>query len=567
MKTITAEEFKSKYGESGVAALPPVKSQAPENTGGGLIDRIKDRLMTRAGGIAERIDQGQGFGSTLLQGFGQGAGLGGDIIAETVNTVTGGAIPKVLNKTAELVPDFIANAGADAILAYQDWKGKNPEAAANVESLTNIISVAPVGVGAKAGVNTATDIATGAARTAGTAVDAVAGAVKPVVTTAGNIATGVKDIGVLAAEGASRIPSRIATNVAEKAATREIINQLPTQIAKTAARDGIDVADVKSIYSIAPEQKPIARNLVKATQDFANGTSKTNPIEVVGKPIVDRIKLLNKERGRIGQKLGEVANSLPSVSSDELVTPVLQRLQSVPGLSGIKLVDGKLDFTDTVLATSATKSDRAAIQQVFDDAIKAGTGKQKHLLRQELFEVIGGKKNAGKAITETQDKAFDAIRGGLSDVLETKNSTYKNLSSQYREVITPLNDIRKFMKSIGAADEDILNMQAGLLARRLTSNAASNPQIRNILRAMDNASSIKGQSSVSVEFLQDFYNILEKYYDIAGKTGFQGQVTSGVSKVSGVKDFISQSVGDLAGKTPAVQRKALEDALAEALTD
>jgi hypothetical protein len=80
--------------------------------------------------------------------------------------------------------------------------------------------------------------------------------------------------------------------------------------------------------------------------------------------------------------------------------------------------------------------------------------------------------------------------------------------------------MRRFMKTLPDATEDILDMQAGLLARRLTGNAQSNPQIRNILKMLDKATGKTGTKD-SVEALQDLYNIFDKYYSIAGKTGFQ----------------------------------------------
>ncbi|MBP7061636.1 hypothetical protein KBA84_02265 [Patescibacteria group bacterium] len=80
------------------------------------------------------------------------------------------------------------------------------------------------------------------------------------------------------------------------------------------------------------------------------------------------------------------------------------------------------------------------------------------------------------------------------------------------------------MKTLPDATEDILDMKGGLLARRLTSNAVSNPQVRQLLRNLDKVSG--GKTTESVESMQDLYNILNKYYNIAGKTGLQGQVTS-----------------------------------------
>jgi hypothetical protein len=380
----------------------------------------------------------------------------------------------------------------------------------------------------------------------------------------GEVVEGAKTIGGELVEGVARIPSRVAINLAEKQATQQAIKSLPSKTAQEAVIEGVDIQDVKEISNFSKTFKEPAKKLIKVVQDFSSGASKTNPIEVVGKPIVNRIKQLESELGKVGQKLGEIAGTLGKVTKEEVIDPVFTSLKKIPGLSGLKLnKKGILDFTDTVLTTAETQSDRVAIQKIFSDAIKSGTGKSKHLLRQELFEILGGKKKALTNLTDTQEKAFEAIRKGLAGVLDTKSPQYKNLNQQFAKIAQPLQEMRKFMKGTVGATEDILEMQAGLLARRLTSNAQSNPQIRAILKAMDSATKIKGKAQLSVEKLQDFYNILDKYYDIAGKTGFQAQVKAGIEK--GIPETIIGAVKDIAGTTQATRTKALEKLFNEIL--
>lgn len=360
----------------------------------------------------------------------------------------------------------------------------------------------------------------------------------------------------------TRVTSRMGTNVAERQATELAIKQLPSKLAQDAVRDGIDLTDVKTLISSSSgkSNKKALRELANTVRDFEKGATKTNPIELVGKPIVSKLKQLETLRGKKGVQLGEVANKLGNVTDRELRPEIFAQLKKVPGLNGLKLTDkGILNFTDTVLATGATKADRIAINKIFADAVKSGTGKSKHLLRQELFEILGGKKAAMQAITGTQENAFNAIRKGLANILEGKNATYKQLSKEYATIVRPLKDMRKLMKAVGGStDEDILNMSAGLIARRLTGASASNPQVRAILRSMDAVS--KGSSEASVEVLQDFYNILNRYYDIAPKTGFQGGITNSLES-TGVKSAVVNALKKVAGETPAVRKKALENLL------
>lgn len=560
MKTISSEQFKKTYGEAGAdltPTIPPSKS---------FLESVKTDLAQRGENVFKQSERNQSVGSDVLQFLGQGAGFVGDIATEGIKKVgeVTGATEAIKPVAIDLLNTSVGKAGLEAIKGgaevYNSWKESNPEVAANLESIINIGSILPIGKAGQIAGKTALKTAEGAIDIGTKGLKTI----EPVLDTTKSLATGVKDITGMTIEGAKNIPSRIATNVAEKQVIRQSIKELPTEIARKAVQNGIDINDVKTIYSIPKEQKEPLKKLLQATKDFDSGVSKTNPIEVVGEPIVKRVKTLESEASKIGKELGDVADNIGVVTKPELENGVISRIRQVRGLENIGLNNGKLDFTNTNLASTLSKSDQDAIQEAFMNATKWGNGKKAHLFRQELFEILGGKKKGGIAMTDTQDKAYQAIRQGLSDVLDTKSSKYKELNTKYAKIANPLENMRRLLKASGS-EEDLANMSAGLLARRLTSMAKSNPEIRNILRQMDNATEVKGQSLTNIESLQDFYNLLDKYYNIEGKTSLQGQIKTGIEKVSGIQDVVSQTVGELAGKTEAVKRKAIEQVLEEAL--
>lgn len=382
------------------------------------------------------------------------------------------------------------------------------------------------------------------------------------VETGKRLMTGIKDTAWVISEQVWRIPSNIKTNVATQKATQEAINRLPSKIAQTAVRDGVDIADATQLPKVISKIKPQAKELLKTIRDFEKNPRGTNPIEIVGKPITQKLKQLESARLKAWNKLWTVADILPKVTSNEALNSVFNAIKKVPWLSGVKIKwDGVLDFANTTLATSLTKWDRTAIQKVFNDATSAGTGKSKHLLRQELFEVLWGKKKSLTNMTDTQEKAFDAIRKWLSDLLESKSGQYKALSNEYRKIVQPLSEMRRFMKTLPEATEDILDMKWGLLARRLTSNAVSNPQVRQLLRNLDKVTG--GKTTESVEAMQDLYNILDKYYNIAGKTGLKWQVQSSIEW--SVRWTIWQAVKWFAWQSEAVVKKAINDLMEDLL--
>lgn len=464
------------------------------------------------------------------------------------------------------------------------FSANHPELAANLKATGNYLNAALqfYGLGeaskaTEAGLNTAkTSIQTGiktSADLAQSGIDATKNVIKSGVAgvesaagKVGSITGKVIDSAGTIGDGLAQIPGRISTNIADKQATAAAIKSLPTQAAQNAVRNGISMADVNTVraLNLTAQEKSIAKELLRSAKDFASGMSKNNPIEVVGKPIVNSIKELNTEAGRIGKQIGEVANTLPSVSSQELKPAVFDALRRVPGLRGIKLTpSGVLDFTDTVLASSLSKSDREAVNEMFVEATTSGTGKSKHLLRQELFEILGGKKGSLQVLTSTQEDAFEAVRKGLANVLDSKNKTYKALNEAYATTIKPVNDMRKLLKAVpGTLDEDILNMSAGLLARRLTSNSISQGQIKAVLNSIDTALANAGKTGVNVEKLQELYNIFNTYYEISSKTGFQGQIKG--AEIS-VNQAVGTAIKEVAGETQAVRQKALENLLKEVL--
>jgi hypothetical protein len=575
MKTYTREEFEQKYGAD---ILPQIE----QRSSGGFLSRIgtslKDSFLK---------------GKAQVQGTGEfedsiapvrGAQLAGTLAMTIPKAVLAGAIPeagqeflaekvaKPIGEGFKTVTDLIGSSPT-----LQNFVMENPTATKIIEETAKVTGalsetasgllatqgIAKTGMGA---VNLAKTGATKTVELASRGVDlAKTGATKT-----GDFLRGARDVVKPIIQEAKTLPQKARVNVAQTRATEATIKTLP-KIGQTAVRSGVGLSDVKTLYQIPKNVAKNIKPLVKAVQNFASGKSKVNPLEMVGKPIIKAFKTAQSKATTIGSKLGKVSEGLGNVTTKQTFPKVFEQLKKVSGLQGLKVNSkGVLDFSGTNLASALSKADRVAIQKIFTDAIKAGTGKSKHLYRQELFNILGGKKTGLAQLTGTQENAFNAIRKGLSDVLDDLNPTYKALNAQYAKAISPINRLQKLLRSAGV-DDDLLNMKAGLLARRLTSFSKSNPEIRQILRDLDKAITTKGTTLMKTEQLQDLYNVLDKYYDIAGQTGFQGQVTAGVSKaldkggVSKLIDIAEGQVTRVLGETDIVKQRALEEILKEIL--
>lgn len=470
----------------------------------------------------------------------------------------------VANKVGEVAGNVMEAQPVQTLI--QKYESLSPEQKALIDGTLGIAEGVSTFLAAPASrlVRVGADVAETAAKTA---VGGVARATEGVVNVAekGIEKTVSTAKNLLDTTELSRLPNRVATNIANKKALNATIESLPTQTAKNAVRDGVDIADVRQVDALKTSlDKKVAKELFDTVKKTDAGELVKDPIEVVGKPIVAKINQLDKKAQSVGAKLSKASENLGTVTKPELVQSVFARLSAVPELKGIQLNNGVLNFKNTRLASTFTTADRKAIQQAFTEATRWGNGIKAHKFRQELFDVLDGKKRSLENMTGGQEKGLQAIRQGLADVLDNKNPTYKKLNQEYAKIAQPLTDIRKLIKATGDTTDDILEMNAGLLARRLTSTSLSQGQVKSVLKALDEATAVKGKVSASTEALQDLYNILNKYYRIAPKTGFQGQTKQAIDS-STVSGFIMNKAKNLAGESDAVRQKAIEALLSEIL--
>lgn len=379
------------------------------------------------------------------------------------------------------------------------------------------------------------------------------------------------------AEGAGRAvrgaSERFKPNVAAKKAEEAAYKALAPEGQK-AVRSGVLRRDVEDFATANPTEKGILQRMAKAAEEVTDGRGgKIHPSEIAGEQMNKRIKLLDDERKTIGKELGEHVKGLKTKDIggiEQVQNDVVNRLNDVPGLEGIKTKIGEggkveLDFSDTAMRGSQTANARKELQDLFDDMNNA-TPYQLHRQRQEIFESLGGKKAAQLHLTETQEQGMDAIREGIADSLERVSKGYKDLNSQYRQVVTPLKEIRKFFKGTEGATQDVLDEKAGLLMRRLTSNVPSRPELERILDDISAQLTKRGHdvSDVDLNKLQHFYNALNRYYDISNDSSFEGLIKSAnanptdFSKTGIVKKVVD-SVAKNTYITKDTQRAALKE--------
>lgn len=566
---MTRAEYQAKFGVAPTVGTAPAPAETP-----GYLSRVGEELKGAFQGLqkttergATLMNEGKPIQGAVMSGLGAPAAFlraAFSPVTAAVAPVIGSAIKATGIAETAPVQELAKKAG--------EFSTAHPDLAQNLQSATDIASVL---TGTKGATMLGKTVAPTVSRATETGLDVARAGVDMVKTgakaTPGLVkatAQGAVDMTKMAGGGLARIPARIGVNVGEKQAVEKAITSLPSKTAQTAVRDGVDIVDAKVLPELV--KTPEARNLIQTVKDFASGNRKVDPIEIVGRPIIKRVKELTRQGKIIGAQLGAVSKKIGPITSQELKDGILAKLKKVPGLEGVTIdSNGALDFSKgTVFGTTISQADKKAVQQAFSEAVKSSTGEQAHLFRQTLFEKLGATKKSFANVSKTYEDGLEAIRSGISDVLGSKNMKYKTFSDEYRKIVTPLSDLRKLMKNIDPnSSEDILNMSAGLLARRITSAASSNPQIRQLLEALD-AAGTKGATKESVTKMQDLYNILNKNYDIAPKTGFQNLGRSdnfGTNIPSGMYEAATGAIKGFTGNTNAVRQASLEKYLEELL--
>lgn len=130
----------------------------------GFVDTVKESAGKRIEDAKHSVSGEVNPLSAGLQFFGAGAGMINDVIGAAINKVA----PDLTKKVGEVAQGVMNSEPAKKVISsYEDFKAKHPEAAKDLESATNILSLLPTGkaveVGSKA-VKTGADIAGDAAK-------------------------------------------------------------------------------------------------------------------------------------------------------------------------------------------------------------------------------------------------------------------------------------------------------------------------------------------------------------------------------------------------------------------
>ena len=555
MATITRKQFEEKYGavsdfqKSQTGERPNYMKRLTENVGTDIYDRTN-----RVGDILKNPDTN--IATKGLQTFGQGAGLAANTLEQTVAQIPG--VDKVVEgigsginwlATSKWSPAKYAGDVIGSSEKLQEATRLYDTDQSFKDTVDAVANIGRLGMDVQGVVNSA-------------------GFVRNVTNKLGNKITPALQRGVdsvssvtkslrgtkLGNNAVTRAGERLKTNLQANKATNQAIDSLPSKVARDSVRQGVELPDAQFLNKIPKAQKVPLAKLYEATKKFVAGKSKTNPIEIVGKPVAKRLQQLQAQTTKLGARLDTVASSLKGKvvnGYDNVVSSVNESLSKLDiGIKG-----NKLSFKGSAFENLGKNGE--LIKTVYQKLMKSKDAADFHKIKKLIDNAVDfGKK--GEGLTGDAQRLLKGWRKQIDTTLDNQFKSYNTVNTELAKRIRPIKDLTKALKADGL-DVDLVNMKAGMLMRRITSNAQSNPAIRQILRDLDSATKVKGKVALNVEKLVDFYAILEKYYpEIVGKNTFKGQITGAVENVQGVQEMIVGSLKKISGKTDAVQRHAIE---------
>lgn len=373
---------------------------------------------------------------------------------------------------------------------------------------------------------------------------------------------GIVDVVNPLVQDIKNIPSNIATNVSARKEIETTIRQLPV-IAQKAARRGVDIEDISKTLEVNRAQKPALAKLWDKTKSFITNKTKNNPIESVGQPLVKKFKNVRGEITKLGGQLDEVAKGLKGKQVnglDEVLVNVDNSLADI----GVTFDEKGINFIGSNL--EGLGSNEKIISNVYSRLINATDASDLHRLKKYIDNNVDfGKSSEG--FTEQSKQLLKSWRSQIDTALDTSFPAYNTVNTELSIRINPINELKKLLKGATGFDEDLFELSAGQLMRRISSNVASNPSIRQTLRNIDSITVTKGETSNNIESLVDFYSTLEKYFpEIVGKNTFKGQIQGALNSSGGIMDTVRDTARRVGGQTEEVKRKAIIDFLDDFFT-
>lgn len=350
------------------------------------------------------------------------------------------------------------------------------------------------------------------------------------------VVKGALQSGIELAERVPRFVSKKNVALRDAASRADRIATAPAPIGN-AIKAGVDERIINTIEQADPVTRSGYRDIVRLAEESVSttGTIKNpaRPEIVAGEAAAQQYKLIDDQRKKVGQAIGEQTRAL----SRDVQVPMQQsyaELSEALSEIGVQVTETKAGKVLNFGRTGFTKAQRAKINELFELATEGGDSLSPAEIhaKDRLFSQLQREtrmEGIGDIIIDSPEgpvSLFRVFRDVYAQNLENLSPELRRLNSQYRNLSTFTEDIENTIIK-GGKYETNSSLDPAEFAqtnlRRLFSEAQSAADYRAIADEMDNASRALGYQGAKPEDLARFaYEIRKIYPETTPRTGIEG---------------------------------------------
>lgn len=390
--------------------------------------------------------------------------------------------------------------------------------------------------------------------------------------------SGIVQAGRELVERVPRAVERAGQHLEDAAARAERI-KTATPAVKEAIKANLDD---KIINSVSQADSATLKGY-KEILDVAGDTKttlgvKTRPEIVAGRAATDQYKVIDTQRKKVGQAIGDAVDELSKTTKVDM-TPEYKAINGVLSKEGIKIAKTENGLKLDLQGSRFTPAERSKIQELYQLATESGSSlspRQIHkmdnlfskLQREAKFEGIG---DIFVSTPDGDKSLFRVFRDIFSGKLDEVSPDIKVLNSQYRKLRGLQDNIEDSIVKTGSYDAtkstDLAEFAQTNL-RRLGSDAQSAAAYREIAKEMDKVAREFGYKGANPEALIDFATEMRNLFpDAIPATSFTGILNKARSGPMGSRILGTMENAIMEGGAPGLkeQQKALVNLIDEYL--
>jgi len=310
----------------------------------------------------------------------------------------------------------------------------------------------------------------------------------------------------------------------------------PDKLAKQALKQGFNaptVAFAKSADKVDKAKFSEMLDIKERALSDPKFASTNRPSDVVGRSVSDRVKHLLTVNKSAGQQIDKVASTLEgrSVNLKNAKDSFIQKLQK----EGVTVSEdgGVLQANFDGSSFSGLDAPQNAINQMLDRLNSLGESSdalQAHRAKRFIDEniTLGGK--SGEGLKGRSQNIILDLRKNIDDTLDSEFRNYKRVNDTYSKTINALDDFQKAAGTKIELEGENLDKAAGILSRRLLSNAASSTNLYDAIKNLDDITALTGgKFKDDIVSQAMFADILDSAFGTSAQRSLSGEVGKAVT--------------------------------------